>query len=175
MRRILLSFLFLPVLAAVAPAQQVVGRDQEVFTTSEPVARGEWFRFVAFQGEITPTTMRGLKDWIKDGNTKKPFAGQVDKFGGRQELFQPAPPVGSPQFKRWFGDSKVVDAEGKPLVVYHGGPRGIEAFNPSKIGSHYELDDEGFFFTSDGKSNVPGSAPDYASKFEDGDSGSPMV
>lgn len=23
-------------------------------------------------------------------------------------------------FKRWFGDSKVVDAQGKPLVVYHG-------------------------------------------------------
>ena len=26
----------------------------------------------------------------------------------------------TPEFKRWFGDSKVVDAEGKPLVVYHG-------------------------------------------------------
>lgn len=26
----------------------------------------------------------------------------------------------TPQFKRWFGDSKVVDADGKPLVVYHG-------------------------------------------------------
>lgn len=25
-------------------------------------------------------------------------------------------------FKRWFGDSKVVDAQGKPLVVYHGSP-----------------------------------------------------
>ena len=24
-------------------------------------------------------------------------------------------------FKNWFGESKVVDAEGKPLVVYHGG------------------------------------------------------
>ena len=24
------------------------------------------------------------------------------------------------QFKRWFGDSKVVDEEGDPLVVYHG-------------------------------------------------------
>lgn len=24
------------------------------------------------------------------------------------------------EFKRWFGDSKVVDAKGKPLVVYHG-------------------------------------------------------
>lgn len=26
-------------------------------------------------------------------------------------------------FKRWFGDSKVVDAEGRPLVVYHGTQR----------------------------------------------------
>lgn len=28
--------------------------------------------------------------------------------------------VTSAAFKRWFGDSKVVDADGKPLVVYHG-------------------------------------------------------
>lgn len=28
--------------------------------------------------------------------------------------------VESPEFKAWFGDSKVVDAEGKPLKVYHG-------------------------------------------------------
>ena len=26
----------------------------------------------------------------------------------------------SPKFKRWFGDSKVVDAEGRPLVIYRG-------------------------------------------------------
>ena len=26
----------------------------------------------------------------------------------------------TPEFKAWFGDSKVVDAQGKPLVVYHG-------------------------------------------------------
>lgn len=28
--------------------------------------------------------------------------------------------VESPEFKSWFGDSKVADAEGKPRVVYHG-------------------------------------------------------
>jgi GNAT superfamily N-acetyltransferase len=28
--------------------------------------------------------------------------------------------VNSPAFKRWFGQSKVVDAQGEPLVVYHG-------------------------------------------------------
>jgi hypothetical protein len=30
----------------------------------------------------------------------------------------------TPAFKNWFGESKVVDAEGKPLVVYHGTPYG---------------------------------------------------
>lgn len=28
----------------------------------------------------------------------------------------------TPEFKRWFGDSKVVDSRGKPLVVFHGTP-----------------------------------------------------
>ena len=31
-------------------------------------------------------------------------------------------------FRRWFGDSKVVDAAGKPLVVFHGHPRNVDAF-----------------------------------------------
>jgi predicted transcriptional regulator len=30
----------------------------------------------------------------------------------------------TPEFKRWFGDSKVVDADGKPKVVYHGSVHG---------------------------------------------------
>jgi hypothetical protein len=35
-------------------------------------------------------------------------------------------------FKRWFGDSKAVDANGRPLVVYHGTNVGINEFKPSK-------------------------------------------
>lgn len=34
----------------------------------------------------------------------------------------------TPAFKKWFGDSKVVDAYGKPLVVYHGSGRSIKEF-----------------------------------------------
>lgn len=30
------------------------------------------------------------------------------------------PQVDTPEFRRWFGDSKVVDADGKPLVMYRG-------------------------------------------------------
>jgi hypothetical protein len=31
-------------------------------------------------------------------------------------------------FRRWFGDSKVVDERGRPLVVWHGHPRNVDAF-----------------------------------------------
>lgn len=42
-------------------------------------------------------------------------------------------------FKRWFGDSKVVDEEGNPLVMYHGSPsKKIKSFkNPRSIGDAY--------------------------------------
>jgi predicted ABC-type ATPase len=36
----------------------------------------------------------------------------------------------TPAFKNWFGDSKVVDDQGKPLVVYHGAGRAFTVFNP---------------------------------------------
>ena len=42
-------------------------------------------------------------------------------------------------FKRWFGDSKVVDENGDPLVVYHGtASANITEFLPQALGSRYE-------------------------------------
>lgn len=35
-------------------------------------------------------------------------------------------------FKRWFGDSKVVDEDGEPLVVYHGTHAVFDEFDPSR-------------------------------------------
>lgn len=50
----------------------------------------------------------------------------------------------SPYFKWWFGDSKVVDEQGKPLVVYHGtSAKSIAAFDKDKT------QDSLFWFTSD--------------------------
>lgn len=42
------------------------------------------------------------------------------------------PQTETPEFKRWFGDSKVVDETGAPLAVYHGTQRDFEEFNPLK-------------------------------------------
>lgn len=64
----------------------------------------------------------------------------VERFGlpevrsGAADAFPEAAMAQSPQspaFREWFGDSKVVDANGEPLVVYHGGAAGIEQFESS--------------------------------------------
>ena len=51
-------------------------------------------------------------------------------------------PLENPKFRAWFGDSKVVDATGQPLVVYHGTGAKFSSFDPKRaIGSQ-------FWFTS---------------------------
>jgi hypothetical protein len=54
-------------------------------------------------------------------------------------------------FWRWFGNSKVVDRQGQPMVVYHGSPAEpgeIEAFDPERIGEANPGGIDGFFFAS---------------------------
>lgn len=51
----------------------------------------------------------------------------------------------TPEFKKWFGESKVVDGEGKPLVVYHGSSkRDITKFKPNEFGAIYFTDRKGY-------------------------------
>lgn len=64
----------------------------------------------------------------------------------------------TPAFKQWFGDSKVVDAEGSPTVVYHGTARGgFDEFDT--YGSKYGLMGQGGYFTEN-----PAVASEYTGK-----------
>ena len=58
----------------------------------------------------------------------------------------------SKYFKKWFGDSKVVDESGKPLVVYHGSRSNFEVFE-HKEGLDSDVNSintkEAFFFVDD--------------------------
>ena len=49
--------------------------------------------------------------------------------------------INTPEFKRWFGDSKAVDENGRPLVMYHGTVAEFDVFNVKKQGKN----DTGFF------------------------------
>ena len=54
----------------------------------------------------------------------------------------------TPAFKRWFGDSKVVDESGRPLVVYHGTNQDIAEFRPGVGGPGQYADTKGAIFFS---------------------------
>lgn len=49
-------------------------------------------------------------------------------------------------FWRWFGDSKVVDEQGRPMVVYHGTPEDFDTFNPDAVASNSDEKAAGLFF-----------------------------
>lgn len=57
----------------------------------------------------------------------------------------------TPAFKRWFGDSKVVDENGDPLVVYHGTQASFEVFDPgmSRSGDRSRIDKAGVYLSPD--------------------------
>jgi hypothetical protein len=53
--------------------------------------------------------------------------------------FSAAPALNSEEFKRWFRNSRIVDSNGRPLVVYHGTQGKFKAFDTaqSELGSHF--------------------------------------
>ena len=60
-------------------------------------------------------------------------------------------------FARWFGRSPLVNAQGDPLLLYHGTDSDFDAFDKSMSGNNFRADEVGFFFTNDAK-----QASDYA-------------
>ena len=57
----------------------------------------------------------------------------------------------TPEFRQWFGKSKVVDEHGEPLRVFHGTGADIDAFDANKIGRANDAGyyGWGFYFTAD--------------------------
>lgn len=61
-------------------------------------------------------------------------AARVDRRAGLSAFSRDVAQTKTKAFRDWFGESKVVDGEGRPLVVYHGTPNDIGAFKPGRHG-----------------------------------------
>lgn len=90
------------------------------------------------------------------------YAGRQVKAGqGAQDglSFNAQGQTNTESFRKWFGDSKVVDNEGTPLVVYHGTTADVTAFSDEFFGEGHGASDwgDGFYFT-----NNPKAANTYA-------------
>lgn len=89
----------------------------------------------------------GLGEQAANETSQRPavVAWAKEKFGDRTA------PDGSTvwqNFTEWFGDSKVVDAEGKPIVVYHGTGTAINEFKEEFTGQGNDQLGTGFYFTT---------------------------
>lgn len=76
-------------------------------------------------------------------------------------LFQRAEHPDTPEFKRWFGDSKAVDEDGQPRVVYHGTAVDFDTFDPGRSGTR-AVSDGGDFGQASYFADRPATAHTYA-------------
>lgn len=91
--------------------------------------------------EIISNFILPARAWVKGGEQMTFQRQPVPAFKRDAATFSR---TDADAFKRWFGDSKVVDDQGKPLVVYHGSTADIEAFDPSKS----PIGNRALYFTS---------------------------
>lgn len=85
------------------------------------------------RGEVAPK----LEQFMREALGVKPEKSPVEQVpmqgeqGGLMSTFSLAQ-TETPEFKKWFKDSKVVDAQGNPLIVYHGTKANFKKFNMKK-------------------------------------------
>lgn len=104
---------------------------------------------------------RAARGEAPPGATVRPGeTGRQDQTGRAAEAVEPRfSRTASPEFKRWFGESKVTDKTGAPLRVFHGTNQAVENFDAARLGmmSKAVSANEGFFFT-----DSPDVAGEYA-------------
>lgn len=97
-----------------------------------------------------------------DGKERTVYNSNGDRIAKSKEALR--------NFYKWFGDSKVVDEQGRPLVVYHGTNAEFDTFDTKRIGKQdYGFYGKGFYFTENKY-----VAEDYA-KSSAFDEGEPIV
>ena len=84
-----------------------------------------------------------FKAYLVDGGLAHLLPSAPISFSGKQ--------TETPKFKRFFGASKVVDSQGKPLVVYHGSlVKGVTEFDTTRVTTRAAQGDlPGTYFTGD--------------------------
>jgi hypothetical protein len=90
-----------------------------------------------------------LERLVQDGVTLDPDQQKSwDKLKDKQlelPFEKVADPTESKGFKQWFGDSKAVDKQGKPITFFHGSPKNFKSFDISKANDDGFLG-KGFYF-----------------------------
>ena len=132
------------------PAEPTIRTDPrqvDMFGKADAAVQAQAARDQAGRGALAPKTPQAKAD---EGLFATPDE--------QPSMFSRRDPTETPEFKRWFGASKIVDADGKPLRVYHGTADSFETFEhdrPNRKDAGWL--GRGFYFW-----NAPDLAGDYA-------------
>jgi len=136
-------------------------------TYLETVARG-WEQneeqLLKHYNKIKEEALTGIVDYENPEDLPISFdsggiAGAIKK-AGTSAMAQAGKPniLDNPNFKKWFGNSKVVDESGKPLTVYHGTSDNIKSFDLN----HPNRKDTGWLGRGVYLTDSPSLASDYS-------------
>ncbi|MDC7229719.1 MAG: JAB domain-containing protein [Sphaerochaetaceae bacterium] len=126
---------------------------------------GEVYNWAESGREETEKALEGgfagrpdLQAWIRDRRTH--YEKLLERYSGEQlrrteerlrtSLFQKAPPVGSVAFDEKFKNTKIKDANGNPLMVYHGSASLFTDYSSRLLGRNTDALDalQGHFFST---------------------------
>ena len=85
-----------------------------------------------------------------DEGMQQEFDGETQERappGETNQMVAPTEAINNKSFKRWFKDSRVVDSEGNPTIVYHGTLSDIQEFNLDRANPESDAG-MGYYFTS---------------------------
>ena len=133
------------------------------YTQSQSV----WSKFVQLVADVlgiqNKTALSEILSLVESlSQTQRPGFGKIPDIVFKNQFDVLEGGTNTPAFKRWFGNSKVVGPDGKPLVMYHGTSRSESGEPFSKVdvyASNYGLMGMGGYFTDN-----PEVASEYTSK-----------
>jgi GGDEF domain-containing protein len=112
------------VLAEMAQSNPQIGFVKRAIAAIRQWLRDNGFKLKLSDNDIIANYLLPARAYVEGGGKEQDVRGMVGAFS-RSDQTQ------SEAFKKWFGDSKVVDADGKPLVVYRGDITPINEFKGS--------------------------------------------
>ncbi|MDR6887897.1 MULTISPECIES: PLxRFG domain-containing protein [Variovorax] len=152
----------------VAAPVRIGDRDmvEVVLVRADSNAKRMYVHEVVLKEKLRQTAFKTGADAAEAGVQARAGAGAIRSVLDRIYSVNPAAEAAAtddqtetPAFRAWFGDSKVVDADGKPLRVFHGTDQSFTAFDDEFIGEGNGNSDwgNGFYFT-DSKQAADGYA-----------------
>lgn len=113
--------------------------------------------------KVAKPVMKATKEIIEAGKDL-PVGMSIKMLDGTEEVIEKAPKTETKAFKDWFGKSKVVDTEGKPIVLYHGTDQSFDEFQGTSWFTTSKSDASNYSnIITPGKEHTPNVMPVYVS------------